>query len=70
MSTYAEQIEGAKTQIAFIIIDKRNGERTIIWKRDKKLAYSPEEAPLEIVAKNKNLPRHAARYACLYKNGA
>lgn len=50
---HAEQIEGAKTQIAFIIIDKRNGERTIIWKRDKKLAFSPEEAPLEIVRKTK-----------------
>ncbi len=43
----AEQIEGAVTQIAFIVIDERNGERTIIWKRDAKLAYSEEEAPAE-----------------------
>lgn len=50
---FAEQIEGAKTQIAFIIIDKRNGERTIIWKRDKKLKFTPEEAPLEIVRQTK-----------------
>jgi sugar/nucleoside kinase (ribokinase family) len=50
---HAEQIENAKTQIAFIIIDKRNGERTIIWKRDKKLKFLPEEAPLEIVRKTK-----------------
>jgi sulfofructose kinase len=42
----AEQIEGAVTQIAFIIIDERNGERTVIWKRDTKLAYSEEDAPL------------------------
>ena len=32
---YAEVIEGARNQIAFIIIDKRNGERTIIWDRDR-----------------------------------
>lgn len=51
--TYAEQIEGAQTQIAFILIDKRSGERTVIWKRDEKLAYSPEEVPLSIVRKTK-----------------
>ncbi len=38
-----EQVEGARTQIAFIIIDERNGERTIIWKRDQKLGYSENE---------------------------
>jgi sulfofructose kinase len=48
-TTHAEQIEGARTQIAFILIDERNGERTVIWKRDKKLSYAPEEAPVEIV---------------------
>ena len=36
---FAQQIEGATTQIAFIVIDERNGERTVIWKRDEKLAY-------------------------------
>ncbi len=51
--THAEQIEGAQTQIAFILIDKRNGERTVIWKRDKNLAFSPEDAPLEIVRRTK-----------------
>ena len=48
-TTHAEQIEGARTQIAFILIDERDGERTVIWKRDKKLSYTPEEAPVEIV---------------------
>lgn len=42
---FAEQIEGAVTQIAFILIDERNGERTVIWKRDEKLRYSADEAP-------------------------
>ena len=32
---YAETIDGARTQIAFIVIDERNGERTVIWKRDE-----------------------------------
>jgi sugar/nucleoside kinase (ribokinase family) len=50
-TSFTEQIEGAVTQIAFIIIDERNGERTVIWKRDAKLAYSQEEAPLEAVGR-------------------
>ena len=41
----AEVVEGATTQIAFIIIDVRNGERTIIWDRHEGLAYKPDEAP-------------------------
>jgi sugar/nucleoside kinase (ribokinase family) len=44
---YAEVVEGARNQIAFITIDARNGERTIVWDRDERLAYSPEEAPVE-----------------------
>ncbi|HEX8738397.1 MAG TPA: carbohydrate kinase family protein [Pyrinomonadaceae bacterium] len=52
-TTHAEQIKGARTQIAFIIIDERNGERTVIWKRDGKLSYAPEEAPLEIAKRAK-----------------
>lgn len=47
--TYAERVAGARTQIAFIVIDVRNGERTIIWKRDAALAYTPAEAPVEAV---------------------
>jgi sulfofructose kinase len=41
----AEVVEGATTQIAFIIIDARNGERTIVWDRHDGLAYRPDEAP-------------------------
>src|SRR5688500_15102476 len=33
---YAETIEGATNQVAFIIIDGRSGERTIIWDRDER----------------------------------
>lgn len=42
---FAEIVEGASTQIAFIVIDVRNGERTIIWDRDERLAYTREQAP-------------------------
>lgn len=41
----AEVVEGATTQIAFIVIDVRNGERTIIWDRHEGLAYKPDDAP-------------------------
>jgi sulfofructose kinase len=44
---FAEVVEGATNQIAFITIDARNGERTIVWDRDDRLAYQPDEAPIE-----------------------
>lgn len=44
---FAQMVEGATNQIAFITIDARNGERTIVWDRDDRLAYQPEEAPVE-----------------------
>jgi sugar/nucleoside kinase (ribokinase family) len=47
---FAETIENARTQIAFIVIDIRNGERTVIWKRDAALGYTPGEAPLDIAS--------------------
>jgi sugar/nucleoside kinase (ribokinase family) len=50
---FAEQIKGATTQIAFIVIDERNGERTVIWKRDEKLSYKPDEVSLEMMSKAK-----------------
>ena len=52
---FAERIDGADTQIAFIVIDERSGERTVIWKRDAKLRYSEDEAPLEAIANAKVL---------------
>ncbi|MEO7658769.1 MAG: carbohydrate kinase family protein [Pyrinomonadaceae bacterium] len=44
--TYAETIEKAKTQIAFILIDEKSGERTILWQRDANLGYSALDAPV------------------------
>ncbi len=52
---FAEQIGGARTQIAFIIIDERNGERTVIWKRDKQLSFDETEVSDEIATLGKVL---------------
>ena len=52
---FAETVEGARTQIAFIIIDARTGERTIIWDRDERLAYAQHEAPARFGARGRVL---------------
>jgi sulfofructose kinase len=44
---FAEVVEGARNQIAFITIDARSGERTIVWDRDERVGYKPDEAPVE-----------------------
>jgi sugar/nucleoside kinase (ribokinase family) len=48
---FAEIVEGARNQVAFILIDERNGERTVIWDRDERLAYRADEAPVLIAAR-------------------
>jgi sulfofructose kinase len=50
-----EVVEGARTQRAFILIEARTGERTIIWDRDERLAYRAEEAPAEFAARGRVL---------------
>ncbi len=52
---FAERIAGARTQIAFIIIDERTGERTVIWQRDGRLGYAADEAPADASAMAKVL---------------
>jgi sulfofructose kinase len=52
---FAEVVEGARNQIAFITIDARSGERTIVWDRDDRLAYRAEEAPADFGALGKVL---------------
>ena len=54
-TNYAKVIEGARNQIAFIIIDARNGERTIIWDRDDRLAYQRHEAPVVLASQGRVL---------------
>jgi sulfofructose kinase len=52
---FAEVVDDARNQIAFIIIDKRNGERTIIWERDERLAYGANDAPVGLAASGRVL---------------
>jgi sugar/nucleoside kinase (ribokinase family) len=42
---YVEVVPNSSTQIAFITIDARSGDRTIVWDRDERVAYKAEEAP-------------------------
>lgn len=69
---FAEQVADAATQIAFIVIDARNGERTVIWKRDSKLAYSSTEAPVDVARRASilHLTPHDAKAATLMANAA
>lgn len=48
---FAEAIEGARTQVGYIIIEAKRGERTVIWERDPRLAYSTHDAPLEFAGR-------------------
>jgi sulfofructose kinase len=52
---HAEVIDGARTQLAYIIIDARTGERTIIWDRDERLAYRADEVPANFAARGRVL---------------
>jgi sugar/nucleoside kinase (ribokinase family) len=48
---FAEVIEGARTQVGYIIIEAKRGERTVIWDRDERLAYAAHDAPVELAGK-------------------
>lgn len=52
---FAEVVAGARNQLAFIIVDGRSGERTIIWDRDERLSYSAEEAPIALASRGRIL---------------
>lgn len=43
-------VEGATNQVAMIIVDKRSGERTILWHRPREIATGPSEITPEKVA--------------------
>jgi len=47
----SQVVAGARTQIAFIVIDVQSGERTVIWQRDARLAFTAEEAPIDLVGR-------------------
>ncbi|MCA1643335.1 MAG: PfkB family carbohydrate kinase [Acidobacteria bacterium] len=43
---FAEVVEGARTQVGYIIIEAERGERTVIWDRDPRVGYEADDAPL------------------------
>ncbi|MFN6962435.1 MAG: carbohydrate kinase family protein [Pyrinomonadaceae bacterium] len=49
---YSAVVADARTQIAFIVIDIGTGERTVIWQRDERLAFTADEAPIELVTRS------------------
>ncbi len=53
--SYCQTIEGADTQTSYIVIDERTGERTVFWHRDKRLAFSIDEAPTEALRNSRVL---------------
>src|SRR5688500_18492887 len=48
--SFSKRVRGAQTQIAFIVIDEKTGERTVIWKRDPMLAFGSDDAPAAAVS--------------------
>jgi len=52
---FAEVVEGARNQIAFIIVDASSGARTIIWDRDERLTYHADEAPVVLASRGRVL---------------
>ncbi len=68
------RVDGALNQFAFILVDARTGERTIIWKRDERLAILPEEVRADIIGLGRFLlldghdAPAAARAAVLARN--
>ncbi len=65
-TTYAEIIKEAHTQVAFILVHDSSGERTVLWHRDTRLAYSVDEAPVEAAIRGRvlHLTPHDVR-ACI-----
>jgi sulfofructose kinase len=48
-------VQGAETQSAFILIDKKSGERTIVWDRDDRLTIGADEVDGEAVTSGRVL---------------
>jgi len=44
-----------QSQSSFILVDERNGERTVLWKRDPRLELRPEEIQRDWVVRSKFL---------------
>ena len=49
------EVAGCTSQVAFILVDQASGERTILWKRDARLALRPEELQRDWVVRARAL---------------
>jgi sulfofructose kinase len=58
-------VPGCESQVAFILVDRETGERTILWRRDPRLALRPEELRREWIVRARALQGdgHDARAA-------
>jgi sugar/nucleoside kinase (ribokinase family) len=54
-SSCVRVVEGAESQIAFIIVDQATGERTIIWHRDERLTIAADEVDFDVVTSGRVL---------------
>src|SRR3989442_8174843 len=70
--TAARTVAGATNQFAVVLVDARNGERTVLWDRHPDLAFAAEELPRDAVISGRMLlvdcqetatAAQAARYA-------
>jgi len=46
---------GVSSQSAYILVDERTGERTVLWKRDPKIALAPEDLQREWISGARSL---------------
>jgi sugar/nucleoside kinase (ribokinase family) len=49
LELHVREVPGASSQVAVILIEEGVGERTILWRRDPKLAYPVEELRRELI---------------------
>jgi sugar/nucleoside kinase (ribokinase family) len=47
----AEVVEGARTQVGYIFIEAKGGERTVLWKRDERITYTDLDAPIQFAGR-------------------
>jgi sugar/nucleoside kinase (ribokinase family) len=43
VEVHLNEVPGCPSQVAYSLVDKPSGERTILWKRDRRLEVDPEE---------------------------
>jgi sugar/nucleoside kinase (ribokinase family) len=70
--SHAEVVEAAQTQVAFILVDEESGERTVLWQRDARLAYTADDAPAGIARQGRvlHLTPHDGEACIIMANAA